>query len=47
MAIPRTSPAKPPITYLSTCARRSDDTDARNATVRRFGRSDRSGPCRS
>jgi hypothetical protein len=27
---------------MSRCARRSDDTDARKATVRRFGRSDRS-----
>jgi hypothetical protein len=28
--------------FRSFCALRSDDTDARKATVRRFGRSDRS-----
>ena len=44
-------PAKRPVSLAfvrrardrpGTCARRSDDTDARKATVRRFGRSDRS-----
>src|SRR6516164_832853 len=29
------------VTLLSSCARRSDDTDARKAVLRRFGRSDR------
>jgi hypothetical protein len=34
---------KAPVVTAS-CARRSDDTDARKATVARFGRSDRRAP---
>jgi hypothetical protein len=44
MAIPRTSPARPPVTFLSSCARRSqhtsvDQTEARNALLKQYPKS--------